>query len=210
LGLGAGWMEREHKAWGWELLAIPDRFERFEDGLKIITQLMTSERPVSYKGKYYQVNDALMLPRPARPGGPPILIGGTGPKFTLPLVAKYADEWNCLGRPPETFSELSHLLDEMIEKNERQTTDIRRSMMAATEYGQNEQDLAQRVRERFGDEYNAEDLVAHGLIVGTGNQIVDQLGALAEAGLQRVMLQWLDLDGIDRLEDMAAKILPQL
>ncbi|MDH3944283.1 MAG: TIGR03560 family F420-dependent LLM class oxidoreductase [Anaerolineae bacterium] len=210
LGLGAGWQEREHESWGWELLNIPERFERFEDGLQIITQLLNSQEAISYEGNYYQVKDALMLPHPARPGGPPIVIGGSGPKYTLPLAAKYSHEWNCLGRSPEVFKELDAQLDELIAKQGREPREVKRSMMVGFEYGEDDHDLNKRIDERFSGKYSVDDLEEYGLVVGSGDRIVDRLGKLAQAGVQRVMLQWLDLDGLDRLEAMASEILPQM
>ncbi|MEZ4517315.1 MAG: TIGR03560 family F420-dependent LLM class oxidoreductase [Chloroflexota bacterium] len=94
LGLGAGWQVREHTNYGWDLLDIPARFERFEEGLEVVSRLLQSDTPVDFSGDYYQLHDAILLPRPQRPGGPPILIGGNGPKRTLPLVVRYAQEWN--------------------------------------------------------------------------------------------------------------------
>ncbi len=97
LGLGAGWQEREHAHYGWDLLGVSDRFDRFEEGLEVITKLLQNREPVDYSGNYYSLNEAVLLPRPSRSGGPPILIGGNGPKRTLPLVARFASEWNgCL------------------------------------------------------------------------------------------------------------------
>ena len=70
LGLGAGWQDREHHAFGYELLAVGPRFERFEQALELITRLLRSSQPVTYHGRYYRLDDAQLLPRPARPGGP--------------------------------------------------------------------------------------------------------------------------------------------
>jgi F420-dependent oxidoreductase-like protein len=94
LGVGAGWQEREHTNFGWQLLEIPERFDRFEEGLEVISQLLQSDEPVDFEGDYYELNEAILLPRPQRPGGPPLLIGGNGMKRTLPLAARYAQEWN--------------------------------------------------------------------------------------------------------------------
>ena len=71
LGLGAGWQEREHTNYGWDLLDLPSRFSRFEEGLQVITQLLSSDDPVDYKGEYYHLNEAILLPRPNRPNGLP-------------------------------------------------------------------------------------------------------------------------------------------
>lgn len=210
LGLGAGWQEREHESWGWELLDIPNRFQRFEEGLEIISQLFSSDHPISVAGDYYHVDQAVLLPRPSRNGGPQISIGGAGPKRTLPLVVKYAKEWNCVPRPVETFKQLSSQLDEMLQAAGRKPTDVKRSMMVGVEYGSNDNEIKARIEERSNGKFTLEEFVEWGNVAGTGNQIVDQMGRLAEAGVQRVMLQWLHLDGIDRLGAMATEILPQL
>lgn len=94
LGLGAGWQEREHRNYGWDLLDIPDRFDRFEEGLEVVTRLLKSDEPVDFSGRYFRLNEAILLPRPRRSGGPPIIVGGNGPRRTLPLAARYAEEWN--------------------------------------------------------------------------------------------------------------------
>ena len=90
LGLGAGWQVREHHNYGWDLLEIPNRFDRFEEGLEVVSRLLSSDASSDFSGAYYQLHDAILLPRPQRPGGPPILIGGNGLQRTLPLVARYA------------------------------------------------------------------------------------------------------------------------
>ncbi|MCA9924323.1 MAG: TIGR03560 family F420-dependent LLM class oxidoreductase, partial [Anaerolineales bacterium] len=119
LGLGAGWQEREHHNYSWDLLDVPARFARFEEGLQIISHLLQNDAPFDFDGTYYQLHEAVLLPRPQRPGGPPILIGGNGPKRTLPLAAKYATEWNAVYIPPAAFAERNALLDEMLVKNGR-------------------------------------------------------------------------------------------
>ena len=118
-GVGAGWQEREHQKFGWDLLEIPERFRRFEEGLEVITRLLESDEPSSYAGDYYQIHDAVLLPRPKRPGGPPILIGGNGRNRTLPLAARFADEWNGLYTSFEDYAGLNSRLDELAEENGR-------------------------------------------------------------------------------------------
>ncbi len=210
LGLGAGWQEREHTKFGWDLLDVPERFKRCEEGLEVITLLLNNDKPVDFKGEYYQLKEAIMLPRPKRTNGPPILIGGNGPKRTLPLVAKYASEWNALYITPEKFSELNTHLNSLIEKAERNPKDVKRSMMTGLEYGRNDNEVNKIVAERTQGKMTQEELKERGVIVGTDNEIVDQLGKLAEAGIQRIMLQWLKIDDLERLEAMAKSVLPQL
>jgi F420-dependent oxidoreductase-like protein len=211
LGVGAGWQEREHKKFGWELLSIPDRFERFEDGLEIINALLLNDEPSTYSGKYYQIDDAVLLPRPKRKGGPKVLIGGNGKTRTMPLAARFADEWNGLYTSLEEYDLRNQLMDQLAEGVGRKPTDIKRSMMIGCEFGRDDAEVADLVEKRTKGQRTADDLRQNfGMAVGTASQVVDHLGGLAEAGCQRVMLQWLDLDDTDRLEAMAVSVLPQL
>ena len=114
LGLGAGWQEREHRTYGFKLLDTERRFARFEEGLEVITRLLRSEEPASYDGEFYRLDDAVLMPRSSMTGSPPIVIGGNGPNRTLPLAARYADEWNAVFVSAKRFSELSAHLDELL------------------------------------------------------------------------------------------------
>lgn len=207
LGLGAGWQEREHTNYGWDLLDVPGRFSRFEEGLQVIKSLLQSDDPVDFQGSYYRLQEGILLPRPQRTGGPPILVGGNGPKRTLPLAARYAQEWNGVYITPKQFAERNQRLDNLLEENGRSTQDVRRSLMAGCIFGRNRVELEGKLAER---NRSAADLRQIGLAVGTGNEIVDQLGQWGEAGVQRIMLQWLDLDDLDGLESLAQAVLPQV
>ncbi len=203
LGLGAGWQEREHTNYGLELLDVDRRFARFEEALEVITRLLHHEAPTSFRGRYYTLNEAVLLPRPARSGGPPVLVGGSGATRTLPLAARYAHEWNAVFVSPTRFFELSARLDALLEKHGRQPKTVRRSLMTGVVFGRDDVDFHNKLGSR-----SAAELREHGVIVGTPSAIVDQLGRLAEAGVQRVMLQWLDLDDLDGLEAIAHAVLP--
>jgi F420-dependent oxidoreductase-like protein len=205
LGLGAGWQQREHDHFGFDLLNLPERFDRFEEGLQVITSLLESSVPVNFEGQYYQLQEAILLPRPNRLGGPPVLIGGNGPQYTLPLVVKYASEWNAVYIPPAEFAELNAQLDELLEKAGRRPDQVRRSLMTNCIYASNSSALADRLQSL---NKTLDALQREGRIVGTGAEIVDQIGQLERAGVQRVMLQWLDLDDMDGLEGLASQVLP--
>lgn len=200
LGLGAGWQEREHRLFGFDLLERAERFNRFEEGLEVVTRLLRSDAPVLFEGKYFQLREAVLLPRPQRKNGPSILIGGSGLKRTLPLAARYADEWNCIFTTPDTFSKLNLRLDDLLRAESRNHASVRRSMMTGCYFGHTEASLKQKMKARGR---NFEQLRENGVIVGSPNQIREQLRELEEAGLQRVMLQWLDLDDLDGLEALA-------
>jgi F420-dependent oxidoreductase-like protein len=205
LGLGAGWQEREHANFGFELLETGPRMDRFQEGLEVITRLLRSDDPVSFQGRYYRLSDAILLPRPARAGGPPIVIGGNGPKRTLPLTARYADEWNAVFVPPAHFAELSAQLDALLAEAGRAPGAVRRTLMSGLLYGRDaaavERQLSERGRTRA-------ELQERGLLVGTGAEVAAQIRAFGAAGVQRIMVQWLDLDDIAGLEQFAAEVLP--
>lgn len=204
LGVGAGWQEREHTNFGFDLLEIPERFARFEEGLEVITRLLQSDEPVDYSGHYYKLHEAILLPRPQRKAGPPILIGGNGEKRTLPLVARYANEWNGVYLPPARYRERCQQLDELLVAAGRQPSSVRRSLMTRVIFGQTDAALQAQVS---ATQQSLAALRERGVVVGTPGAIVEQLGQIAEAGAQRVMLQWLDLDDLDGLAALAAAVL---
>lgn len=203
LGLGAGWQVREHHNYGWDLLDVPDRFNRLEEGLEVVTRLLKSDEPVDFSGRYYRLHEARLLPRPQRPGGPPILIGGNGRRYALPLVARYADEWNGVLIPAARFAELNAHLDELLEQNGRSPGDVRRSLMTNIVFGRTDAELKEKLEGR-----TAAERLEIGWVVGTPSAVKEQLAELAEAGVQRVMLQWLALDDLERLEALAEAVLP--
>jgi F420-dependent oxidoreductase-like protein len=204
LGLGAGWQEREHALFGFELLDVVERFYQFEEGLEVITRLLKSDQPVTFEGKFYQLHEATLLPRPARPGGPSILIGGNGEKRTMAMVAKYADEWNAVFLPALDFARLSSLLDDRLLKLGRDPRSVKRSMMAGLLFGRVQENVDEQLSER---NQTAEELRKRGVVVGVGEEVIAQLTALQEAGLQGIMLQWLDLDDLKSLEALAKAVL---
>lgn len=205
LGLGAGWQEREHHNFGHQLLAPPARMDRFEEGLEVIIRLLRSDEPVSFSGDYYTLHEAILLPRPQRAGGPPILIGGNGEQRTLPLTARYADEWNAVFVSAARYADLNSRLDELLVAEGRQPEDVRRSIMTGAVFARDEAGLQRKLQSYSR---SAQELRESGMIVGSGDEIVEQVAAFASAGAARVMLQWLTLDDIDGLEALAETLLP--
>ncbi len=204
LGVGAGWNEREHNMFGFDLLDVRERFERYREGLEVITRLLGSDEPVNFQGERYRLRDAVLLPRPQRPNGPPVIVGGNGPKLTLPLAARYADEWNGVFLTPERYAELNDTLDLLLKQEGRPPADVRRSVMTNLTFGKDEAALRRKLNGRSID-----DLRARGMLAGSPMQVVADLGRYSEVGVQQVMLQWLDLDDIDGLEALASTVLPQ-
>jgi len=204
LGLGAGWQEREHDKFGFDLLPISERFTRFEEGLRVISLLMQNATPVSFQGNYYRLHEAILLPRPARAGGPPILIGGVGEKRTLPLVARYASEWNAVFISKFRYIQLNQRLDELMSQVGRSPMDVRRSMMNGCIFARNKADLEKKLSQR---RHSFEEYRQNGTFIGESIQIADQITEFEDTGAREVMLQWLDLDDLDGLEQMAKALL---
>jgi len=204
LGLGAGWQEREHSLFGYDLLDLKARFDRFEEGLQVIDLLLNGETPVSFSGKYFQLNEAILLPRPVRPGGPRLLIGGNGETRTLPLAARYADEWNLIFAGPTEIRRLNTMMDEHLTLAGRPLQSVRRSMMTGLRFGRTPVELKAQLEAR---NQSAGELRKRGFLVGGGEQVKEQLMELAKTGLDRVMLQWMDLEDLDGLAALAKAVL---
>ena len=219
LGLGAGWNEREHTLFGHELGDIATRMTRFEEGLEVITRLLRSDEPVTYEGRFFHLRGATLLPRPQRPGGPPILIGGNGVQRTLPLAARYADVWNGMGIPPERFRALSARLDELLDQVERPRDAVKRTLMTNLTLARDAADLERKLAPRrqqpafagkSADEIAETLWTERGALAGTPEQVIPRIRAFTDAGVEELMLQWLDLDDQDGLRLFAEAVMPEV
>ena len=204
LGMGAGWQDREHNLFGFDLLEPGPRYDRFEEGLEVVTRLLQSDDPVTFDGNYYLVHGGVLLPRPQRKGGPRILIGGDGGKRMRSLIVKHAVEWNCVMLLPNVFAKRNQLLTEALIAARRDPKSVRRSMMTNCTFGKDESALKEKLAAR---KCTVEELQARGAVAGNPDQVQSQLQVLEEAGVQRVMLQWLDLDDLEGLEALAKSVL---
>jgi len=200
LGLGAGWNEREHRLFGFDLLEPDARFERFNEGMEVVTRLLRSDEPVTFEGQFYQLRGATLLPRPQRRGGPKILVGGNGAKRTLSYVARYADEWNCVTLTPQEFTDMNTKLNDMLNASGKKPESVRRSMMTGCVFGKDDASLREKIALRGR---SLEQLQQDGIVAGPISAVKGQLQELEQAGLQRIMLQWLDLDDVESLEVLA-------
>jgi F420-dependent oxidoreductase-like protein len=209
LGIGAGWQLREHSNFGFDLLDLPERFKRFEEGLEVVTRLLHRDKPVDFKGNYYHLEQAILLPQPVRAGGPAILVGGNGLRYTLPLAAQFADEWNGVFINAAVYAERNEHLNQLLVEQGRRPRAVKRSIMVGCIYGKNSLQVEQKVAQRSRGKSNAQGLRKDGNLVGTAGEIAAQLEQFQDAGAQRVMLQWLELDELDGLEEFARVVLPQ-
>ena len=220
LGVGAGWMEREHDLFGYDLGDMNARYGRWEDGLEVVTRLLRSDTPVSHEGPYYRLQEALLLPRPQRKGGPPVLVGGSGRKRTLGLVARYADIWNATSTTPEDFAAYSEDLDALLLANGRQPGDVKRTAAALCFAGHTKAALEQRVQRVYTWD---PDLAALPLdevletlrrdwraVAGPPDVVAGQIRAFAAAGVEELVLQWFDVNDVRAAQALVEEVLTLL
>ncbi len=207
-GLGAGWYEDEHTAYGLEFPSTKGRFDRFEEQLAVITGLWRTppDQTFSYAGKHYTVVDSPALPKPVTPHGPPVIVGGHGTKRTPQLAATYADEFNVGFSPVDVVRAQFGRARDACAAIGRSGDELAYSTALVLCCGKDDAEVARRAGS-IGRE--VEELRENG-VAGTPAQCVDTLGRFAEAGSQRMYLQVLDLADLDQLELVAGEVMPQV
>jgi len=208
LGLGAGWFEAEHAAYGIPFPeAVGERFDRLEEQLAVITGLW--ETPAgerfSFDGKHYQLTDSPALPKPEQEAVP-IVIGGKGRKRTPELVARYGSEFNLPFVSVEESAEKFENVRAVAREHDRDAATITMSNALVLCAGATWDELTRR-SEAIGRDLA--ELRENGL-AGSPAEIVDTIGRYAEAGSQRIYLQVLDLSDLDHLDLVASEVIPQL
>jgi F420-dependent oxidoreductase-like protein len=205
LGLGSGWYEQEHKAYG---IPFPkEKFGRLEEQLAVVTGLWSTPvgQRFTFDGKYYQLEDSPALPKPAQ-GKVPVLIGGHGAKRTPALAAKYADEFNIPFASVEDSERQFARVRSATEERGRKSDDLVYSNALVVCVGKTEADVKRRAGV-IGRE--VDELKLNGL-AGSPAEVVEKLEQYKAVGSQRVYLQLLDLDDLDQLELIAAEVMPHV
>jgi F420-dependent oxidoreductase-like protein len=187
LGLGAGWQENEHVAYGIEYPSVKGRLDRLEEACAVITSLLRQDRS-TFDGIYYPLRDAPLAPRPVGPL--PLLVGGGGEQRTLRIAARYADEWNTWGTP-DLLAHKGAVLERHCADVGRDPATIGRSANALLFLSEDESWLAPR-RDRD---------VGRPTIVGTPAEVVDIVGAYAEAGVDELIIPDFNLGPPSRRRD---------
>jgi F420-dependent oxidoreductase-like protein len=206
-GVGTGWFDDEHTAYGIPFPSLRERFERFEEQLEIITGLWRTPagETFDFEGSYYRLADSPALPKPAQAGGPPVLIGGAGPKRTPRLAAAYADEFNVpFAQPRETGAAFDRVRAACREAGREKPMVYSAAQVICC--GRDEAEVRRRA-DAIGRE--VPELRENGL-AGTPGEIVDKIGTFAELGAECVYLQVLDLDDLDHLELLASEVLSKV
>lgn len=188
LGLGAGWQVNEHAAYGIDLLDTKTRVDRFEEACAVIRSLLHEGR-TTYDGRHYQLRDAPCEPKPVQ-GRLPLLVGGGGEKRVLRIAARYADEWNSW-TTPEVFRHKCEVLDQHCGDVGRDPSEIRRSTQALVFLDTDESRLADLRNQRLGMP----------CVIGTPEQMVEQLQAYAEAGVEEFIVPDWTMGDLERTKD---------
>ncbi len=206
LGLGAGWFEAEHRAYGVPFPPLAERFERLAEQLQVITGMWAAspEQPVSFAGTHYRVEGNPGLPRPVQSPRPPLIVGGLGPRRTPALAVRFADEVNMPFPPLTVFEERQRDVDLACAAVGRDPASLRRSVTLVVCCGRDEGEIARRAA-AIGREPG--ELRENGA-AGTPSEVVDRLLRFAAAGAELVYLQVLDLADLDHLELLAAEVMP--
>lgn len=147
LGLGAGWYEDEHRAFGYPFGSVGERFEVLEETVEVLSLLFGEKEPVTWEGRHFRLQEAFCRPRPAQPPGPPLWVGGKGGPRMARLVARLADGWNTVWAwTPEDYGERVRVLEEACERQGRDPATVRRSVGLYALVGEDDRDLAARWR----------------------------------------------------------------
>jgi F420-dependent oxidoreductase-like protein len=208
LGIGTGWYGTEHAAYGIPFPSLGELFDRFEEQLAIVTGLWATPEGdrFGYEGAHYTLTDCPALPKPVQRPGPPIIIGGGGPKRTPRLAATYAAEFNLgFATPEETTLQFDRVRD-ACRAQDRDPSTLTLSVAQVVCCGTTGADIDRRAAS-IGREVG--ELREHGLC-GTPAEIVDKLGRFAAIGTGRVYLQVLDLADLDHLALLGAEVLPRV
>jgi F420-dependent oxidoreductase-like protein len=185
LGLGAGWMEREHRAYGFPFPETSERVARFAEQLEIVHRLWTEER-VDFRGRYYTLEDAPAQPKPVQKPRPPIIVGGSGGRGTVEPALRFADEYNTPFVSPEEAAGVK-----------AKVAGLRFSVMTGFLVGETHEEMRERAHELYArrpreqpfDEWLA--AYAERCVVGSVDEVVARLREYEEAGCDGVMLQHL-------------------
>jgi F420-dependent oxidoreductase-like protein len=208
LGLGAGWFETEHQAYGLIFPDTPGRFDLLTEQLELITGLW--DTPVGEKynftGEHYQLTDSPALPKPVQQPHPPIIVGGAGKKRTPALAAKHASEFNAGFRTVEETETLFKRVLAACTEAERDPKTLVLSTAHTVVVGKDDAQVKQRA-EAIGRDV---DDLKQNSIAGTPAEVVDRLGQFAAVGSQRQYVQIMDISDLAHLDLIAAEVLPQV
>lgn len=190
LGIGAAWFEDEHAGLGFAFPPLAERFERLDEALRICRKMFTEDAP-SFEGRHYTIHEAVNRPRPVQPGGPPILVGGSGEKKTLRLVAEHADACNLFG-DAETVRHKLSVLRRHCEDLGRDPDTITKTRLGTLVIADSKREAHVRL-ERFATQRGLDPSMARSTVTcGDPESVVEQTAALFDAGLDGLVFNMAD------------------
>jgi F420-dependent oxidoreductase-like protein len=206
LGIGAGWFEAEHRAYGFPFPDVSERVGRFAEQLEIVHRQWT-EDSFDFDGRYYRLENCRARPKPLQRPRPPIIVGGSGGRGTIDPAVRFADEYNTPFADLAACRERRRKLDRACEQAGRDPASIRFSLMTTCIVGANESELRARIQalaERSAG-FNPD---APPVIAGTVPRVVERLRELEAVGVERVMLQHLVHDDVEMVHLIGAEVAP--
>lgn len=212
LGIGAGWYQREHLSYGIPFPPVGERFDRLVEQIEILTGLWRTPTGsgFSYRGRYHTLDDAPGLPKPVQAGGPPVIVGGRGPRRTPRVAARYADEFNAAFPPVADVAQQFKRVAEAAEREGRAAAGrppLRLSAGTVVACGRTGAQARARAAVLFEQD---SALPQEDPVIGPPAKLVARIGELRGIGADRVYLRLTDLTDLDHLEVIAADVLPQL
>lgn len=208
-GIGAGWYDREHAAYGIPFPPLAQRLDRLAEQLEVVTGLWRTPvgETFSYHGRFYELQDAPALPKPVQRPGPPVIVGGRGPRRTPQLAARYADEFNATFLHPSEAAVRFGYVAEACRRIGRADPPLFSGGVPVA-CGRTDAQ-ARRRAERLHEQGSALP-PGESVIVGPPDQLVERIGEFRQAGAGRVYLRIGDLVDLDHLELIAADVLPKV
>jgi F420-dependent oxidoreductase-like protein len=204
LGLGTGWFEAEHQAYGIPFPDVRERFDRFAEQLEIIHSLWTTPvgETYSFAGEHYQLADSPALPKPVQSPHPPLVLGGSGKRRSAALAARFADEYNVGFKRAEIGAIFGRVREAVAETGRS----LKYSVAQTVCVGRDDAELKRRA-DAIGRDV---DELRENEIAGTPAEVVERIGECGDLGATRVYLQVLDLSDLDHLELIASEVMSQL
>jgi F420-dependent oxidoreductase-like protein len=215
VGLGAGWFEAEHRAFGFPFPSVKERMDVLEEQVAIVHRLLSHDRDeVSFEGSHYRVGPVAPLFRPVQQPHPPLIIGGDAGPRSVVLAARWADEYNSVAQTPAWFEQARSKLDAACQSLGRDPGELRLSLMTTTLVGEDQDDVhtkVARLMERRGDSGDPAAFIerlGEERLLGTPQRLLERLEAYGRAGVKRVMLQHLFHEDLESLALIGREVIP--
>ena len=206
LGIGSAWNEQEHEGYGFDFFTARERFERLTEAVQIARLMFTEERP-SFDGSHYRIHEALNVPRPVTPGGPPILVGGSGEKWTLRLVAERADACNLFG-DVETIRHKISVIEQHCADVGRDPSEITKTRLGSLVIGATEEEAEGKLAAFAATRSLTLEQARAFATVGGPDSVAEQAQAFLDAGLDGLLFNMTDSQDLEPVRLAGATLAP--